>query len=393
MPRVLLILLGLVLIILSCTDDSLEIDGTDGTIYSENEGNSEPKDSNELLSYDQHTYHWVGQMQYPSGLMESADNTEFVSLYDNALSAMVFTALGDYDKAEKIFDYFNGQIDSELLSGPGGFHQFRDINGENKRRIWLGDNAWLLIALNNYRNYTGNNKYDRLADELEGWIRSLQDEDGGIWGGYNEDGSQIHKVTEGIITAYNAVKGYDDFHRGILKYLKTERWNHEDNLLVAWPDNEDYYYALDLHSLGYMIFEDFPSMSLAKADRYLTQHIATMTGSNVVGYCFDEDKDVVWLEGTAQMALAFQEAGMESQAFDFMHSLGKYAVRTGKSFTTAGLPYTTNQGTNYGEMPLWDHADLQPALSSSIWYLFNILEFHPLALGKNKSVPESDRFW
>ena len=391
-PRKKILYLGLIFMVLSCSKDSLEDKAEDLILAVEEEEisiNNEPLFSFEAIQ----TLNWLKSMQFQNGLMESASETNFVSLYDNSLAAIGFMATGQFSKAEKILDYFNARMDSELQSGSGGFYQFRDGLGENKQTIWLGDNAWLLIAINNYKELTGNSKYDKLGDALEKWIRSLQDEDGGLWGGRREDGSQIHKITEGIITAYNAVKGFDSFHEGILGYLKAQRWNENDKLLVAWPDNSSYYYAMDLHSLGYMVFNDFPLDALSKADRYMTSKISTVTGQQITGYCFDEDKDVIWLEGTAQMALAFLQSGNTIRYNEIITELELAAVASGDKISSLGLPYTANTGSCYGAVPLWEHADLTPALSSSVWYLFNLIDYNPLKVGRKSSVPESLKFW
>ncbi len=339
------------------------------------------------------TSNWLGKMQLSNGLLESTENGDFVSLYDNALSALAFTALKKYDKAEAIFDYFDGQIENELLNGNGGFYATRNKQGDHDERIWMGDNAWLLIALNNYHEATGSNKYNRLSNELELWLRSLQDEDGGLFGGQNEDGSSIHKVTEGIVTAFNAVKGYDDFHKNILVYLKNERWDTNEQLLVAWPENPAYKYALDLHTLGFNILENFPVTVLYQAERYKNTQTSTLTGEEIIGYCFDEDQDVIWLEGTAQMAVAFQNAGLESEANVLLEQLEKTFIKSTTLVNAKGIPYTSNFGTTYGSDDLWDHTDITSTISSSVWYLFAKLKFSPLALGKNKSIPSQDKFW
>lgn len=339
------------------------------------------------------TSNWLGKMQLPNGLLESTENGDFVSLYDNALAALAFTKLEKYDKAEAIFDYFDGQLDNELLKGNGGFYATRNKQGDHGERVWMGDNAWLLIALNNYHQATETNKYSHLSNELEQWLRSLQDEDGGLFGGQNEDGTTIHKVTEGIVTAFNAVSGYDDFHKNILQYLKNERWDTNEHLLVAWPENPSYKYALDLHTLGYNIFENFPTSVLYQADRYKNTQTSTLTGEDIIGYCFDEDQDVIWLEGTAQMAVAFQNAGMENEANMLLEQLEKTFIKSTTLVNSKGIPYTANFGTTFGADNLWDHADIASAISSSAWYLFAKLEFNPLALGKNKNMPSQDKFW
>jgi hypothetical protein len=348
---------------------------------------------NTLKGEELEIYKWISHVQLSNGLLTSTEDSNFVSLYDNSLAALAFISVGEYEKAEHIFDYFNDQIDLEFVLNGGGFFQFRDSAGNNGNTIWLGDNAWLLIALNNYYQKTGNNKYTPLAQLLENWIRSLQDEDGGLWGGFREDGTQIHKITEGIITAFNAVEGYDDFHKGILNYLKQERWNTNDKLLVAWPENETHYYAMDLHSLGYLIFKNFPEEVLIKAERYKNTQVASYNGKEITGYCFDEDKDVIWLEGTAQMALAFKEANLANEANGILQQLKNAQMNNSAQLNSLGLPYATNEGTSYGSSLLWENASSTPAISSSIWYLFNVLNFSPLDLGRQKNIPTEDMFW
>jgi len=247
---------------------------------------------------------WIYSMQGASGLLESAENTDFVSLYDNALAAILFIEQDHPTKAEKIFDFYNSKKETELLAN-GGFYQSRNSNGEGGERIWMGDNAWLLIALHHYEAKYQSDKYKNLALALSNWLRSMQNEDGSISGGVNSNGSLIPKVTEGILMAFNAVNGYDDFHRGILKFLKTHRWDNNLGILVSWPENPKYTYALDLHPLSHGILTDMQDDVLLQANKYLNNQKFTFTGEEINGYCFDEDKDVIWLEGTAQMAVAF----------------------------------------------------------------------------------------
>lgn len=122
---------------------------------------------------------WFENVQYSNGLLPSTESSSTMSLYDNALAALVFTATGKYSKAESIFNFFNQRIGSELTTN-GGFYQFRSTDGTTSGDRWLGDNAWLLIALNNYMAKVETTKYDKLKSTLEIWIRSLQDKDGGL---------------------------------------------------------------------------------------------------------------------------------------------------------------------------------------------------------------------
>jgi hypothetical protein len=340
----------------------------------------------------ENVYTWFAQMQLPNGLLESAENSNFVSLYDNALAAMVYLAKGYPAKAEAIFNFFNNRIDTELLTGNGGFAQFRDRNGIPNGNCWLGDNAWLLIALNNYSAKVDNTKYMRLQEKLTSWIRSLQDTDGSIWGGFDANGVRIGKVTEGMIDAFNAVPGYDAFHQNLLTYLNINRWDTSEKLLISWPGNK-YLFALDNHSWGFCAFENFPESALQKADRYITTQTATANGKMIKGYCFDIDKDDVWLEGTGQMVVAFQKAGQISQANYYLTEMEKLFVASNLFPSAMGIPYVSNMGTAYSTDPLWTGADTKPCISSGAWYLFGILHFDPLLIGFSKNIPLNDKFW
>jgi len=337
---------------------------------------------------------WFDQQQRDNGLLESAENNNFVSLYDNALAALVFLSRGEVTKAEAVFDFFNSRIDAELLVGNGGFSQFRNREGTpNDDHRWMGDNAWLLIALNNYKSVTGRDTYDRLAQEIEIWLRSLQDSDGGLFGGYDANDQLIPKITEGMIDAYNAVPGYDEFHADLLRFLEEERWDAADRNLVAWPGNPQFLYALDLHSWSFSLFEGYAVSALTSADRFLTTQRASANGAEVRGYCFDEDRDAVWLEGTGQMAVAFHVAGMSKEAALYMNELEKVILDSELHEDSAGLPYATNRGTSYGGTALWQGADLDIVVSSSAWYLFAATGFNPFAVGRSKSAPTADEFW
>ena len=335
---------------------------------------------------------WFGQIQLSNGLVPSSENGPAISLYDNALAALVFLATGNTKKAEAIFNFFDQRIDQELLEGNGGFAQFRDAQGKPTGNRWLGDNAWLLIALQNYAAKVEPVKYTRLRKELSDWIRLQQDSDGGLWGGYKTDGSRITKVTEGMLDAFHGVSGYDDFHKNLLAYLRAQRWNSSEKLLVSWPGNV-HEYALDNHAWGYCMLEDFPYSALEKTDRYTCTKTATVNGKLVTGYSPDIDRDIVWPEGTGQMAVAFQNAGRPDLANEILTEMEKLLIMSPKYPGAKGIPYASNPGTGYGTDPLWEGADLNICVSSGAWYLFAALSYNPYAWGYRKGIPASEKFW
>jgi hypothetical protein len=336
-------------------------------------------------------YTWFVRMQLPNGLLTSSEGNHKVSLYDNALAALVFTAHGDYARAERIFNFFNKRIDSELLSGTGGFASLRQRSGKPIGGRWLGDNAWLLIALNNYSAKVKSKKYDRLKVEMESWIRSLQDDDGGLWQGY-EDNVPVRKVTENMIDAFNAVTGYDEFHGKMLRYLKANRWDNERRLLISWPGHA-YELALDNITWGYCALEDFPVESLNNLTVFRTIKQSSLTEAMITGFCFDVDLDNVWYEGTGQAVVALQKAGDYQQANFYLMEIEKGMVNSKQFATPKGIPFVSNHGTGYGEDLLWDNAATMPHVSSAAWYLFGLWNFDPLSIGYYKNIPAADKFW
>lgn len=346
-----------------------------------------------INSIEASVFNWISNQQLPNGLVRSSENNNVISLYDNALAALVFLLQEDISKAEKIFDFFNARINSELKNGVGGFSQFRNENGIPNNHRWMGDNAWLLIALNNYRERTQSSKYDQLASELETWLINLQDTDGGLFAGYDSNGNLLNfKVTEGNIDAFNAIQGYSDVHRKLLEFLEADRWNPTNKTIMAWPTNPRYTYALDVFPWSYLIFKDFPSNILQEASRFNTTKTDSL-GRQIIGFCFDEDKDVVWLEGTAQMSLAFAIAGNIYQNEFYEDELEKAFLTSSTCSNCLGMPYATNPGTHYGGDALWTGADTNIALSSGAWYLFSTFKFNPFRVERNKPIPESDMFW
>src|SRR5262249_19148946 len=84
------------------------------------------------------------------------------------------------------------------------------------------------------------------------------------------------------------------------------------------------------------------------------------------------DKDAVWLEGTAEMAVAYYATGNKTKGDFFTQEVGKSIVNP--SSLDQGIAYATNMGTAYGFYMDSTH----PAASSMAWYLFAKYNFNPL---------------
>lgn len=335
------------------------------------------------IDYETEFYTWIVNNQLDNGLVKTTEDGQTISLYDNALAAIVFTMKGDYDKARKIFDFFDERIESELNDQYGGFAQFRNsdgnFNGIGMR--WLGDNAWLLIAINNYQMETNTQDYAYLELYLNLWIRGLQNSDGSLSSGVDENGNKISPVTEGMIDAYNAIEGNDTFHKNLYEYLMSNRYDEIDDMFIAWPGNESYKYSLDISSWGYLAFDDMPISMLTFADQHFL-----MTRNNVTGYCADEDLDSIFTEHSLQMATAYAAAGSNyySNAESIIENMNQLVIDSNMYDDAKGLPYASNQATVYGSGLIWDGADTKIHLSGTAWYLMALYGYNPFEAGLKK---------
>ena len=339
-------------------------------------------------------YAWLQSQQMSNGLVKSSDLSPVVSLYDNALAALVFTSTKEYGKAEKIFDFFNGRISSELTAGQGGFAQFRSLIGQPTGNIWLGDNAWLLIALNAYELEKPNHNFGRLKSELVKWIKGLQRPDGSLISGYEPNGNALNYiVTEGILDAFHAVPGYDNFHSNCLNYLENSRFDIPTQNLVCDPASFRYKYSLDNFSWSYSMIPGFPASILDRADMFYNTKTASANGASISGYCFDADLDAVWPEGTLQIALAYQIAGNNAKSDALLTEMEKLVVPSTNNRNLVGIPYSSNRTTHYANSELWLFSESEPVVSSAAFYLFTAYQYNPYAVGRTKVIPQTDKFW
>ncbi len=354
------------------------------------------------VDYLEPVHAWLVGVQQPSGLVISREGLETsdwaVSLYDQSLSAMAFLCLGENERARLILDVFAGRQD-ELEAGLGGFYQFRRVSGDPNTGTnrWLGDNAYLLAALYNYAAMTGDSgRYEALRSALEEWITGLQQADsGGLISGTLPDGSEYTNIiVEGNIDAFGAVPGYTDFHRGILRYFREQRWDDANRVLVAWPDapKSSWRYACDNIAWGVCAIENLPfPFDFAERIFALTDSSAA-NGNLSAGFCFDGDKDTIHPEGTLGMVAAYQVAALDAKAAYYLAETEKLMVPGIGDGSTFGLPYSSGPATSFGgDVFSQVHYD-RPWVSSSAWYLFVRKGFNPFGYARDRDIPPEDAF-
>jgi len=379
--------------------DSLRVQDEDFTFLRERFWTSSPQFSyrffaqKKLDSFDINAIDFLTSLQLSNGLVPSIEGGTVISTYDQALAIIAFCISGEVDAAEKVLDYFESIRVSELEQGLGGFYQFRSPTGTPTGNRWMGDNAWLLLAVQIYHRTINHGilKYGALQGSLHFWLASLEDPYGdGLYGGYRENGDTIHKITEGNIDAFAALTSIE-VCASILRHLEKDKWDPVDGNLMAWPTNNDYKFALDCNTWSYCGFPAYPESARTGLDKFQLTTTSAVTGETITGYCFDEDQDALWFEGTAQVALMHWVASDATAANEVLTELRKGWITSASGHQ--GLPYTANHGTSYGAGELWATASTDPCVSSTAWYLMASHRFNPFYGSKRRNIAEGPVFW
>jgi hypothetical protein len=95
---------------------------------------------------------------------------------------------------------------------------------------------------------------------------------------------------------------------------------------------------------------------------------------SVDGFDFNDDRDVVWVEGTESMALALHFASRDSLA-DYFHD---QMARLIPPANDGGLPYATNEGTIAADDD--SRSTTYPSVAGTAWFIFQELHYNPFEI-------------
>ncbi len=318
-------------------------------------------------------YSWLVQHQSASGILGNQEGESFSGLYSNALAAICYLHQNDLRRAEKVFSFFQGHLNSVARQSPGGFCQFWEAASGQPildRDRWVGDNAWLLIALNHHYYFTGENKYAEMRRTIAEWLVSLQDVDGGIMSGFNQNGLMFWKSTEGNLDCYAALIDYPVEREKIRSFLSTQMWiASEGRFRMGSTVAES---ALDTCSWGVAALgSDFSSALQYAESVFLRSQISDATGKLIAGFADFAAENRIWLEGTGEMALAYYVDGQSQKAEWYLAELRKGMMASTRFPGTVGLAAHTND-------PAWSTGSTTIFVPSQAWYLLGAWRFNPL---------------
>ena len=344
---------------------------------------------------------------YEDGDQEFGHNVAF--LYDQALAVMVYCALAKHNTTnaqsyQEKSQFILGRL-SPRQNGDGSFyfswiHKDEPLEVANRARF-SGANAWLLMAINKYEEQFGDTlRYRGMATSLAAWLRSRLHPAGSdtqaVQGGINADDQELtFKSVEHNLDAYSALSyfGYlarDSISTGSAQRIR--RWLEG----VTWEDHEGHFLrgendkvaTMDVNPWGILALGDtaWQGYDFTRGLDWALKNCRTVhpwegkwdPHRNLIGavdgFDFNDDKDVVWVEGTESMALALHLAGKDSLA-DFFH---KEMARLIPPANNGGRVYATNEGTIAADDD--SRAATYPSVAGTAWYIFSELKYNPFKI-------------
>ncbi len=340
-------------------------------------------------------------------------NTAF--LYDNALALIAYIERGsaeDLKKAKLIADSFvyaqshdryfkDGRLRNAYQSGdlidpltgwarlPGWWDKKKKKWFEDKYQVstHTGNLAWTIIALLDAYEIFQEHKYIEAALGLARWIeKNCKDNrgKGGYTGGFegwrDKQKKILWKSTEHNLDVYVA------FER-LYQITKNKKWHNlalhaKRFVLSMWNQKQGHFWAgtlqdgitvnkssipVDIQAWAILALRDKSfSSALWWAEKNCFVKRCPVCGA--VGFDFNNDRDGVWYEGTAQVALGFLFTGEREKYNNLVKLLKKAQLNSG------AIPAACHDGVSTGFG--WKYYK-RAHLGATCWFLFALKGFNP----------------
>ena len=349
-----------------------------------------------------------GEDHLPRGLATTA----FV--YDNALAAIALVACGNLPAAQPIGDalskavradrtFHDGRVRNAYRAGPAGKGPPK-LPGwwDGGKKLWAedpaqdgtstGNVAWAALALLTLHQATGRAGYLADAERLLDWIiaNTSTDSDGfrGGFHGYDpeqtrlawvsaEHNADVYAVAHWLFRLTGAAKYADAATKA--RRLLDASFQGDHFLLGLNADGkpaDGAMLALDVQLWPWMAVTDAPA-DWRRALRFAESHLAVDGG-----FDFNGDRDGLWVEGTAQAALAYRISGDPARCQQILAGLRS-------DQTESGLLNATRNGrvsTGLSIDPTATNADFfyyhRPHLGATAWAALAATGWNPFIGGK-----------
>jgi hypothetical protein len=300
--------------------------------------------------------------------------------YDNAVALIAFLVAGERERARLLADalvyaqehdrfYTDGRIRNayqagDLILSPGWTPYGKTDRvrtpgfTDPKTGIWAEDEfqvsthtgnvAWAMLALLAYYQWAGGSKYLTAAEKMGEWVeRNCRDlrgaggYTGGFDGGEPMPKKRFYKATEHNIDLLAAFQQ-------LFVITKDAKWRerseHAKKLVQAMWDEAEGKFWTGTGEDGVTIGKDnipvdiqpWALLALGEESRPYWRALAYAEIHHKVGegYDFNNDRDGIWHEGTAQMAVAYWHIGQPAQRQRIVNYLGRAQLRHGGIYAT-----------------------------------------------------------
>ena len=308
--------------------------------------------------------------------------------YDNAVALLAFLASGEGERARMLADALvyaqqhdrfyddgrirnaypggdlilppgwtpNGQAGTVRIPGWWDAEHMKWFEDEFQVSTHTGNVAWAMLALLAYHETVGGDQYLTAAEQIGKWVeRNCRDTRGS--GGYTA-GFEGWEPNPSKLT-YKATEHNIDLYPAFMRlYLLTrdetwrERANHAKQFVLAmWDENEGKFWTgtydngvtinevvipLDIQAWAVLALGE-EGKPYWKALEYVESHHRVRDG-----FDFNQDRDGIWYEGTAHMAVAYHATGQREKWQALVSAL------EAAQFTSGGLPAADRDGLTTG---------------------------------------------
>jgi hypothetical protein len=356
--------------------------------------------------------------------------------YDNALALLAFLASGtadDLGRASILADGFvhaihhdrfytgiwlrNAYMAGDLIQFPGwtpnhreetarmpGFWNCDDDSWYEDRfqvSIHTGNVGWVIIALVTSYRVLGDTDYLQAAIELGEWVETHCKDNrgsGGYTGGY-EGWEPNHETLLYKSTEHN-LDLYVGFQR-LFAITADEKWHqraiHAENFVKSmWDESEGKFYT-GTDDTGITVNQEvipldaqtWPILAFRNQEHLYLRALDYAEGHHRIdsGYDFNTDRDGIWYEGTAQMAVAYQAVGQTGNSAAILTAIEEAQLESGAIPAASKDGLTTGFYLPDGSPWLYYH---RGHVGASAWYLFAKLAVNPYWIGETTPVKHAD---
>lgn len=338
--------------------------------------------------------------------------------YDNAVAILAFIAVGDQQRAKQLVDtliyvqnhdrfYQDGRIRNAyrgkkliasdgtvLMPGWFDYQMNRWVEDEFQISTHTGNMAWAMLALLGYYETYGGQPYLAAALRMGEWVEQHCRDSrgaGGYLGGFSgwEPNPQVleYKSTEHNLDLYVA------FER-LYRITRNPVWQKraiaaKQFVLSMWDEKDGKFWTgtqLDGVNINRenvpLDVQAWVPLALKEEGKPYWQSLAYAEKQHRVenGFDFNHDRDLIWYEGTAQMAVAYHYIGQFEPAKTLLSTLLEAQDVSGGIAAVNRDGLTTGFALTNGEPWLYFN---RLHIGATAWLVFAQKEVNPFWIGNH----------